>query len=182
MSFGADPIQVAVPRLARIGAQFVCGGAEDQVPGAFDVRGGEGLAVMPAHSLPELKGQLGHIGIPRPFGRQIGLDRVDPVLRHVLPEENQVVEDRHHRVLGRIERLLVDRHARRAVVLKHPEHTAVLFHRRRLERLFRRGARAVEPDDAGRHDYPHHNCHQNNRYRHRAQKHVLPFFPLRARP
>src|SRR5207244_627354 len=39
LALGADPVQVAVPGFARIGAQLVRTRAEDQFPGAFDVRG-----------------------------------------------------------------------------------------------------------------------------------------------
>ena len=162
---GADGIKVAVPRLARVGAQLVLAFSEDQVPGAFNVCGAKGPAVVPAHSPPELKGKRGQIGVPRPFGRQIRLDRVDPVLRDVLSEENQVVEDGHHRILGRIERFLVDRHARRTVVLEDSEHTAAFLRRGRLDRLVRGGGRAIEADHTDRPD-----CRDDNRPQNKANR------------
>ena len=47
ISVGGDPFEVLVPGLARIGAQLLRRSAEQRVPGAFDVIGGEGLAVVP---------------------------------------------------------------------------------------------------------------------------------------
>ena len=132
---------------------------------------------MPAHAAPQLKSKRGHILIPRPLCRQIGHDRVDPVLRHVLSKENQVVEDGHHRILGRIERFLVDRHARRTVVLEHSEHTAALLRRCRLDRLVRGGGRAIEEDDLARHNYRDDNCPQNNADRYLPENHVFSRAP-----
>ena len=76
----SNPVSVTMP--------FVRSLAQDQVPGALDIRGGKGLAVMPAHSAPQLKGELRHIVIPRPLRRQIGDDCIHSVLRHVLFENN----------------------------------------------------------------------------------------------
>src|SRR5580692_10205563 len=53
--------EVAVPRLARIDPQLVVRFAEQQVPGAFDVRGGERLAVVPLDALAQREGQLGPV-------------------------------------------------------------------------------------------------------------------------
>ena len=125
--FGADRIQIAIPGLARVGTQLFRTVAQDQVPGAVDICGSEGLPVMPTDTAPKLKGELGQVGIPRPLCRQIRDNRVDSVLRHVLFKEDQVIEDGHHRVLGRVKRLLVDRHACRAVILKDSEHAALLL-------------------------------------------------------
>ena len=120
--FGADRFQIAVPGLARVGTQLFRTVAQDQVPGALNIGGSERLPVMPTDTAPNLKRELGQVGIPRPLCRQVRDNRVDSVLRHVLFKEDQVIKDPHHRVLDRVKRLLVDRHARRAVVLKYPEH------------------------------------------------------------
>jgi hypothetical protein len=47
----SDPFEVLVPGLARIGAQLLLRSPEQQVPGAFDVIGGEGMAVVPFDAL-----------------------------------------------------------------------------------------------------------------------------------
>ena len=59
--------QVAVPGLARVDPQLArrvlpC----DQIPGAFDVGGGERLAVMPFDALAQLEGQPRAVLAPRP--------------------------------------------------------------------------------------------------------------------
>jgi hypothetical protein len=43
----SDPFEVLVPGLPWIGAQLLLRSAEQQFPGAFDVIGGEGMAVVP---------------------------------------------------------------------------------------------------------------------------------------
>src|SRR6516225_5436468 len=53
--------EVAVPRLARIDPQLVVRFAEQQVPGAFDVRGGEEVAVVPLDTLAQRERQLGPV-------------------------------------------------------------------------------------------------------------------------
>lgn len=58
VAFGADRFQVTVPRLARIGAQLLRSVAQDNVPCAFDIRRGEGLAVVPTDAVPKLKREL----------------------------------------------------------------------------------------------------------------------------
>src|SRR5436305_5573584 len=124
VALGADRFQVAVPSLPRVGAQLVLSLSQDQVPGAFDVGGGEWLAVMPTHSAPKLKRERSHVAVPSPFDGQFRYDRVNPILWLVLFEKHQVVKDRHRRVLGRVESLLVYRHTGWAVVLKYAEHAA----------------------------------------------------------
>ena len=47
ISVGGDPFEVLVPGLAWVGAQLLLQFPEQQVPGAFDVFGGERLAVVP---------------------------------------------------------------------------------------------------------------------------------------
>src|SRR5439155_19129473 len=75
--------------------------------------------------------QGGHIGVPRPLGRQVRHDHVYPVMRYVLFEDHEIVEDGHHWVLGRVQGFLVDRHARRAVVLINPENAPSVLRRLR---------------------------------------------------
>ena len=112
---GGDLFEVPVPGLARIDAQLLAGVAGQQIPGTFDVFGGERLAVVPFHTLAQREAQLGTILAPRPAGRQIRQDPVEGVLLYVLVEQNEIIEYRHHRALGVDRRFLVYRHARRAV-------------------------------------------------------------------
>src|SRR5260370_849535 len=71
IAIGDDLLEVAVPGFARIEAQLVGRLAQQQVPGAFDVLGGERPAVMPFDALAQLEGQRGLVLLPRPLGRQI---------------------------------------------------------------------------------------------------------------
>src|SRR3954454_21294445 len=80
VALGAARFQVAVPSLPRVGAQLVLSLSQDQVPGAFDVGGGEWLAVMPTHSAPKLKRERSHVAVPSPFDGQFRYDRVNPIL------------------------------------------------------------------------------------------------------
>ena len=101
--------------------------AGQQVPGAFDVCGGERLAVVPFDALAQREGQLGAVLVPRPARRQIRHDRLQAGLRHVLLVHDEIVEDLHHRLLGRACRFLEDRHARRAVEMRQSENAALLL-------------------------------------------------------
>src|SRR5438105_66583 len=71
--------------------------AGERVPGAFDVGRGERPAVMPFDALPQAEGQRGTRLVPRPVAGEIGDDRAEAVLRYVLVEDDQVVEDSHQR-------------------------------------------------------------------------------------
>src|SRR5262249_26029883 len=113
-----------VPALAWIGAQFPVAVAEDQVPRALDVDRGKGLAVMPFHSLPDTKCESCLRSVPRPLRRELRLDVVNPVLSLMLIEQHEIVEHGHSRVLRRVERLFMDRHAGGAVVLKDSQRAA----------------------------------------------------------
>jgi len=55
---GCHVFQVAVPLLARVAAEFLLPFAEQQVPSAFDVLGGERLAIMPFDALPQFERQF----------------------------------------------------------------------------------------------------------------------------
>jgi hypothetical protein len=98
--------------------------AEQQVPGAFDVRGGERLAVVPIDPLAQREGQLGPVFTPRPSGRQIRHHRCDAVLLYVLVEHDEVVEDPHRRARRDGVDLLVHRQAWRRVDGMNPQNAA----------------------------------------------------------
>ena len=55
IAFGRDLVEIAVPRLARVEAQFLGRLAGQHVPGAFDIGGGERLSVMPFDVVAELE-------------------------------------------------------------------------------------------------------------------------------
>ena len=74
-----------------------------------------------------LKGQLGAIFAPRPFGRQIGHDGVETDLRLVLIEKDQVVEYAHHRHFALDGRQLEHRHVGRAAGVRQLQKAAVLL-------------------------------------------------------
>src|SRR5260370_42511567 len=50
--------QIAVPRLARVETKLLAGLSGQEVPGAFDVLGGERLAVVPVYPLPQGESRL----------------------------------------------------------------------------------------------------------------------------
>ena len=58
VALGLGAVDVAVPRGARVAAQLRLGLAGQQIEGADDVLGGEGLAVMPLHALLQLEGEV----------------------------------------------------------------------------------------------------------------------------
>ena len=131
IAFGRDLVEIAVPRLARVEAQFLGRLAGQHVPGAFDIGGGKGLPVMPFDAVAQFEGQRLAVLVPRPALGQLGLDEFQPVLLFVLIEQNEVVEDGHGRTDGRDRRLLVDRHAPRAVAVEEAQRPAALLRRRR---------------------------------------------------
>jgi hypothetical protein len=75
---------IVPPRFARIEAQPLGGPPGQEIPGAFDVGRGERLAVMPFDPLAQFEGQPGSLLVPRPALGQVGNDRIEAVLRHVL--------------------------------------------------------------------------------------------------
>ena len=79
----------------RVEAQFFLRLPSQEVPGTFDVGGGERLAVMPFDPVPELEGQLLAVLAPGPALGEVGYDRVERVLLLVLVEQHKVVEHRH---------------------------------------------------------------------------------------
>src|SRR5262249_7193920 len=52
VTVGGDLFEVAVPGFARVDTQLLGRFAGDQIPGAFDIRGGERLAVVPFDAGP----------------------------------------------------------------------------------------------------------------------------------
>jgi hypothetical protein len=131
IALGHDTVEVAVPRLARVQPQLVLRLADQQLPGASDIGGGEGFPVMPSDALAQFEAEPGVVGVPGPAFRQLGLDELQPVLLFVLVEQDEVVEHRHHRADSGDRRLLMDRHARRAVAVEEAERPAALLRRRR---------------------------------------------------
>jgi hypothetical protein len=64
IAVGGDVVQVSVPALARVAAQLLLALAEEQVPGALHVLGGEGLAVMPFDTRAQLEDEFGAVLAP----------------------------------------------------------------------------------------------------------------------
>jgi len=52
---------------------------------------------MPFDAVAQFERQLGSVFTPGSAFGQLGNDRLDPVLRHVLVVKHEVVEHRHHR-------------------------------------------------------------------------------------
>ncbi len=127
IAVNGDLVEVTIPGFARVDPELLARLSSEHVPGAFDVGGGERLAVMPFDALAEREPQPSPIIAPRPAGREVGYDRLEAVLRYVLVEDDKIVEDRHHRPLGRKGRFLVDRQAGRAVPSRYPENPSLLL-------------------------------------------------------
>jgi hypothetical protein len=120
------PRKIVVARFARIDAQFLGAGLHIEIPGAFDVPSGERLAVVPFDALPQLEGQVVPVLTPRPARGEIGHDRSQAVLRHLLVEHDQVVEHPHDRQFG-VGELFEHRQARDALGVVDPQGTAALL-------------------------------------------------------
>jgi len=125
----AHRFEVLEVRLARVEADPVLGLVELQIDRAQHVLGGERLAVVPFDALAQGEGQRRAVLVPLPFGRQVGLDRLDADQRVVLVEQDQVVVDRHQWRLAERRCLLVNIEARRAVGVVDPEGAARLLGR-----------------------------------------------------
>src|SRR5262249_18031551 len=61
---GGHFIEVVVPRLARIETKPLPRLAGEQIPGALDILGGEGLAVVPFDPLAQWESQFGSVLAP----------------------------------------------------------------------------------------------------------------------
>src|SRR6266436_9899860 len=96
----SDLGQVPVPALARIDPQFLAGPAGERVPGAFDVLRRKRRAVVPRGTRAQTKSERGPVLVPRPALGEIRTDRLERILRNMLIEEDEVVENRHHRSDG----------------------------------------------------------------------------------
>ena len=64
ITIAGDPIEVPVPRFARVDAELGRRLAEQHVPSALDVLRGEGLPVVPANALAQPERQPGAILVP----------------------------------------------------------------------------------------------------------------------
>ena len=132
-----DVADLVVPGLSRVLAEFLLRLAHQHVEGAFDVGRGERLAVMPFDALLQLEGELLVVAAPGPAFRQIGNDQLHAVLRNVLLEDDEIVENRHERNVDRVGRAFMDRGAARAVAVIDPEDPALLRLRRRCNMVSR---------------------------------------------
>ena len=124
-------IEVAIPEFAGIDAEFVARLVEQEVPGALDILGRERLAVMPFDTLAQREGERGPFLVPRPAGREIGNDRFEAALLHVLIEHDQIVEHSHRHPLANRVHPIEHRHARRVVPDVHFENAAGFLSERR---------------------------------------------------
>ena len=122
----ADRREVVIAGLARIDAQLLGARFQIEIPGAFDVPGGERLAVVPFDAAAQLEGQIGALLVPRPPRRQIGNNRLQAVLSHMLVEHDQIVEHPHYRQFG-VGKLLEHRQARHTLGVVHPQSAAALL-------------------------------------------------------
>ena len=124
-----------------------------QVPGAFDVGGGERLAVMPFDALAQLEGQLLAVLAPRPARRR---DRARSIARlfcgtcwsNMTRLLNTPIIGTH----GGDRRFLVDRHAGRAVEIEHLQDAARFLRQRRIRRCGTRGQQTRSPCTASGRD------------------------------
>src|SRR6516225_12307690 len=87
-----DHGEVVVPAFARIDAKLLTGVAGQEIPGAFNVASGKGLAVMPRDTLPQRESQLGPFLAQRPAGGEVGDDGLQAVLRRVLLVHDEIIE------------------------------------------------------------------------------------------
>ena len=133
-----DLFEVGEPGLSRTFADFAGFEAGNRVPGAFHVGGGEGLAVVPFHSVTQGEGQFGLAVVPAPGGGKFRDDCIEAVLRLVLIVDAQIVGQRHEREDDGGRRLLLDGGAGRAVYVFDGE-DAAMFGRRIRGRRGRSG-------------------------------------------
>ena len=82
---------------------------------------------MPFDALAQFEGQRFAVFAVAPALGQIGHDRGEAVLRHMLIEHDQIVEHPHHRAQRGDRRFLVDRHRGRAGDERDPQDPAVLL-------------------------------------------------------
>ena len=127
IAVGGDPIEVPVPRFARVDAELGSRPAEQHVPGALDILCGEGCPSC--QRTPSRRRKVS--SVPSSFHDQLvarsGHDRLQCVLRHMLVENDEIVEHRHHRRDGGNRHFLERGHARRAVAMGNLQHAARLL-------------------------------------------------------
>ena len=135
VAVGRYVLDLVVPALARILTKFLRRLAHQHIEGAFDVGGGERLAVVPFDALAQFERQRLLVAAPGPALRQIRDDRIQAVLRDILLVDDEIVEHRHERHVDRVGCSLMDRGAAGAVAVINPENAAVLrFGRERNRR------------------------------------------------
>jgi hypothetical protein len=120
-------VEVQKPGLAVVEAKLLFGPSGQQIVGALHVGRGEGFAVMPFDAVTQRERQLCPFFVRAPAGRKIRHDGFNPVLRYVLVKQDEVIEDPHHRHDRRDAPFLQDRHAGRAVAVKHSQNAALLL-------------------------------------------------------
>jgi hypothetical protein len=114
-----DFAQVLIPDRTRVLAEVLNVALADQhMPGALHVLGGERLAVMPLHALSQLERQLLLAVVPGPALREIRHDRLGVFVLLGVIEDDQIVVDRHVRNGDRDGRLFQDRCAGRVVAVR----------------------------------------------------------------
>ena len=120
-------LDVGVPALAEVDLEVIRRRAGQQVPGAFHVGRGEGLAVVPFDAAAQREGQCFAVLAPLPALGEVGHDAVEAVLPLVLVEHDEVVEHPHHRQHHGDRAFFVDRHAGGAVAVGDAQDTALLL-------------------------------------------------------
>ena len=64
IALGGDLLEIAVPSLTGVDAELLARLAAEQIPGALDVFGREGFAVVPFDALAQPERQLGLVLVP----------------------------------------------------------------------------------------------------------------------
>src|SRR5690349_9637552 len=95
IAVGGDLFDVLIPRFMGVSAQLLIRSAEQQVPGALNVLGSEGSAVMPLHTFAQPESQLTTVLVPRPVRREVRHDGLQTVLRLVLLVNDKIVGYSH---------------------------------------------------------------------------------------
>ena len=124
---GGDVSNLIVPGLARILSEFLLRFAHQHVERAFDVGRREWFSIVPFYALPQLEAQRLFVAAPAPALCEIRNDRVQTVLCDILFVDDEIVEHRHERHVGRVGGLLVNRGAARAIPVVDPEDSALLL-------------------------------------------------------
>jgi hypothetical protein len=115
VAVGREIIEVLEGRKPWIDAQLLWSLVHPQIVGAYDILGGERLAVMPLDAPTQLEGESHAVLAPRPPGREFGDDRLEAGVFNVLVKQRQIIEHPHHRPDGEDGGFLQGRHAGRAV-------------------------------------------------------------------